>query len=138
VFTGVLHWSLFWARSIQSIPSHPISLRSILILSKILYAFFLSPISALQFLRIKFHMYLLSLICVIQFPPFLFSSISLSDTVTRKRDKWPEEMDKWLEEGAEFEKQVGTLLLGGRWWLFRENIFDGQKKVGWGVDRRKS
>jgi hypothetical protein len=33
VFTRALHWSLFWARSIQSIPSHPISLRYILILS---------------------------------------------------------------------------------------------------------
>jgi hypothetical protein len=32
-FTRALHWSLFRARSIQSIPSHPISLRSILILS---------------------------------------------------------------------------------------------------------
>jgi hypothetical protein len=29
VFTRALHWSLSWARSIQSIPSHPISLRSI-------------------------------------------------------------------------------------------------------------
>jgi hypothetical protein len=33
VFTRALHWSLSWARSIQSMPSHPISLRSILILS---------------------------------------------------------------------------------------------------------
>jgi hypothetical protein len=33
VFTRALHWSLPWARSIQSIPSHPISIRSILILS---------------------------------------------------------------------------------------------------------
>jgi hypothetical protein len=33
VFTRALHWSLSWARSIQSIPSHPISLSSILILS---------------------------------------------------------------------------------------------------------
>jgi hypothetical protein len=59
-----LHWSLSWARSIQSPPSHPISLRSILILSthlrlglpngllpsgfptNILYAFLLSPIRA--------------------------------------------------------------------------------------------
>jgi hypothetical protein len=31
-----LHWSLSWASSIQSIPSHPISLRSILILSCVL------------------------------------------------------------------------------------------------------
>jgi hypothetical protein len=30
VFTRVLHWSLSWARAIQSIPSHPITLRSIL------------------------------------------------------------------------------------------------------------
>jgi hypothetical protein len=28
--TRALHWSLFWARSIQSTPSHPISPRSIL------------------------------------------------------------------------------------------------------------
>jgi hypothetical protein len=33
VFTRALHWSLSWARSIQSISSHPVSLRSILILS---------------------------------------------------------------------------------------------------------
>jgi hypothetical protein len=32
-FIRALHWSLSWARSIQSPPSHPISLRSILILS---------------------------------------------------------------------------------------------------------
>jgi hypothetical protein len=32
-FTRALHWSLSWARSIQSPPSYPISLRSILILS---------------------------------------------------------------------------------------------------------
>jgi hypothetical protein len=31
VFTRVLHWCLSWAGSIQSIPPHPISLRSILI-----------------------------------------------------------------------------------------------------------
>jgi hypothetical protein len=37
VFTRALHLSLSWARSIQSIPSHPISLRSILILSTHLY-----------------------------------------------------------------------------------------------------
>jgi hypothetical protein len=62
VFTRALYWSLSWSRSIQSIPSHPISLRSILILFthlrlglhngllpsgfhiNILYAFLLSPI----------------------------------------------------------------------------------------------
>jgi hypothetical protein len=90
-----------------------VSLRTILILSKILYAFVLFPIHALQIFRIKFCMSLLSLLCAIQFPPYLFSWISLSDTVTRNREKSPEEMNKWLEEGEEFEKEVGTLLLGG-------------------------
>jgi hypothetical protein len=33
MFTRALHWSLSWARSIQSIPPHPVSVRSILILS---------------------------------------------------------------------------------------------------------
>jgi hypothetical protein len=33
VFTRALHWSLFWARSIQYIPTHPISPRYTLILS---------------------------------------------------------------------------------------------------------
>jgi len=33
VFTTAWHWSLSWARCIQSTPSHPTSLRSILILS---------------------------------------------------------------------------------------------------------
>jgi hypothetical protein len=64
MFTRALHWSLSWARSIQSTPSHPISLRYILILSthlrlglpsghlssgfptNILYAFLFSPIRA--------------------------------------------------------------------------------------------
>jgi hypothetical protein len=32
VFTRALHWPLSWARRIQAIPPHPISLRSILIL----------------------------------------------------------------------------------------------------------
>jgi hypothetical protein len=64
VFTRALHWSLSWARSIQSIPPHPISLRSISILyshlclglpgglfhsgfpTKILYAFLFSSTCA--------------------------------------------------------------------------------------------
>jgi hypothetical protein len=35
VFTRALHWSLSWARWIYFIPPHPISLRSVLILSRI-------------------------------------------------------------------------------------------------------
>jgi hypothetical protein len=64
VFTRALHGSLSWASSIQSISSHPISIRSILILStylslclhnglfpsgfptNILYAFLVCPIRA--------------------------------------------------------------------------------------------
>jgi hypothetical protein len=64
VFKTAHHGSLSWARSIQSIPSHPISLRSVLILSSylrlglpsgiflsgsptnVLYAFLVSPIRA--------------------------------------------------------------------------------------------
>jgi hypothetical protein len=33
MFTRALHWSICWARSIQAIPSHPISIGSILLLS---------------------------------------------------------------------------------------------------------
>jgi len=61
VLTKACHWSLSWGRCIHSTPSHPISLRSILILSsylcpdlssghfplgfliKILYEFFIFP-----------------------------------------------------------------------------------------------
>jgi hypothetical protein len=68
VFIRALHWSLSWDRSIQSIASHPISLRSISISfahvrlghpiglspscfpTNILYAFLFAPIHTLQVL----------------------------------------------------------------------------------------
>jgi hypothetical protein len=61
VFPRALHWSLFWARLIQSIPSHYISLRSILIFST--------------------HLSLGLLICLVHFALFLafiFSPIMLN------------------------------------------------------------
>jgi hypothetical protein len=81
VFTRALHWSLSSARSIQSIPSHLISLRSILILSthlrlglrsrlfptrfptSILYAFLVFPIRA----TFPAHLILPDLIILIMF-----------------------------------------------------------------------
>jgi hypothetical protein len=56
VFTRALHWSLSWARSIQSILSHLISLRSILILSTT-YVLVSSMVSFLQVFPPIFYMH---------------------------------------------------------------------------------
>jgi hypothetical protein len=76
VFTRALHWSLSCVRLIQSIPSHPTSLRFILILSthprlrlpsgfptNILYAFLFSPFM----LTCPVHLILRDLIILIMF-----------------------------------------------------------------------
>jgi hypothetical protein len=62
VFTRALHWSLFWARSIQPTPSHPVSLRSILILSTHLRLGLPSGLHHERRILIKFYMKLISLI----------------------------------------------------------------------------
>lgn len=77
-FTGRCHWSLFWARWIQSIYSHPISIRFILILfSHLLLALSVGlfcsvfPISAMQafffFLFFPVHLILPDLVNLIIF-----------------------------------------------------------------------
>jgi len=82
VFVTSRHWSLYWAIWIQSTTSHPISLRSVLILSyhlclsrpsgvfpsgfstKILYAFLITPMLA----KCPAHLILLDLITLTIFP----------------------------------------------------------------------
>jgi hypothetical protein len=67
VFARALHWSLSWARSIQSIPSHPISLRFTLILSTHLhlglpsglFPYGLPPISYMHYSSPSFVLYAL-------------------------------------------------------------------------------
>jgi hypothetical protein len=55
VFKRALHWSLSWARSVQSTPSHPISLRSFLTLPSHLRLGFLSgPFPTGVFTKILF------------------------------------------------------------------------------------
>jgi hypothetical protein len=56
VFTRALHWSLSWAILIQSTPSHPMSLRSILILSTHLRLYGeSSSVNSCRFIRIGKH-----------------------------------------------------------------------------------
>jgi hypothetical protein len=64
VFTTARHWSLSWARCTQSTPSHPISLRSILILSSHLRPG-LPCSSSLQVFQPKYFMHFSSLPCVL-------------------------------------------------------------------------
>jgi hypothetical protein len=59
VFTRALHWFISWAWSIQSVPSHPISLRSILILSTHLHLALPSGLFPLVFPQISYMQFVL-------------------------------------------------------------------------------
>jgi hypothetical protein len=73
VFTRALHWSLSWAASIQSTPSHPISLRSILILSTHVFVFLV--VSFLLAFPPIFYMHSSS-------TPFVLHALSISSSLT--------------------------------------------------------
>jgi hypothetical protein len=74
VFTRALHWSLSWAISIQSTPSHPISLRSILILSTHLRLGYPSSRFTSGFCTDILHAFL--------FSPFLLHALHISSSIT--------------------------------------------------------
>jgi hypothetical protein len=65
VFTRALHWSLSWARSTQSIPSHPSSLRSILILSTHHHIYNVSKLSQSSSSFYATHVVFLLLVCLL-------------------------------------------------------------------------
>jgi hypothetical protein len=74
VFTKALHWSLSWATSIKSMPSHSISLTSILILFTQLRLVFPVVSFLLAFPPI-FHIHSSS-------PPFVLHAVSISSSLT--------------------------------------------------------
>jgi hypothetical protein len=115
VFTRALHWSLYWARSIQSIPPHSIPLRAILLLSahlrlyppsglfpfgfpsNILHAFLFSPIQA----TCPSHLIILDLVILIIFGeenkllsstlcsfPFIWNTFWYFDVFNIWRNAW--------------------------------------------------
>jgi hypothetical protein len=77
------NWSLSWARSIQSIPSHPISLGSILILSTHLRLGLPSGLFTSGFPN--------NILCAVLFSPFVLHALSISskNTMFRKLELFP-------------------------------------------------
>jgi hypothetical protein len=73
VFTRARHWSLYWASRIQSTSSHPISLRSMLMLSSHLRPSLLSAF--LQVFQPKFWTHFSPLSCALHAPPISYSLI---------------------------------------------------------------
>jgi len=68
VFTGTRHWTLSWARWIQSSPSHLISLTSILILSSQLHLCLSSDLFHLDFSTKNWYIFLICLACYMSSP----------------------------------------------------------------------
>jgi hypothetical protein len=68
LFTRALHWSLSWVRAIQYIPSHPISLRPILILSTHLRLYFPSGLFPSGFSTNILYAFLFSAFCYLPCP----------------------------------------------------------------------
>jgi hypothetical protein len=82
VFTRALHWSLSRARSIQSTPSHPISLRSILILSNHLHLGLRSGLFSCGFPTNIPYAFLFSHCLYILYTVYIFCDCTMSEYVT--------------------------------------------------------
>jgi hypothetical protein len=90
-FTRALHWSLSWARSIKSTPSHPISLRSILIWAAHLRLgppSCLFPSATIQLINLRL-IYVLVIIHSLVVEPEMFDNANIKDTIMSHLHKPP-------------------------------------------------